>query len=222
MMNNELSTTPLSISTSQKLFDAYSDWSSIPFIALPLAVFVWSFNKSQSYYKDNDTFHNTIQDVIDTKTFGKIIVPLFSYINKSLRQDLVDQGKLPTSTEVQVIIEESDTSKEALLRGYDFSSLQEAIELQDSIEKIIKSKKDQTAFKKAVKKSRSFLILTTIISAVNLLLGFFLVGSQALLGLKSSLVLFVFISWAICFLLCIIFLLCFYYFKLNIEKMRYE
>lgn len=221
-MNNDISTTSLPVSTSQKLFDAYADWSSIPFIALPLAIFVWSFNKSQSYYQDNENFHNTIQDVIDTQTFGKIIVPLFRHINTSLTRDLISKNRLPTVTEAQAIIEESDTTKEGLLRNYDFSSLAEAIELQDSIEKIIKSKKDQTAFKKAIKTSRTFLIATTIASAINLILGFVLVGGQAVLGFNNPLCITIFVLWAICFGLSIIFILFFYYFKVKIEQMRYE
>lgn len=221
-MNNDIPTTSLPMSNYQKLFDAYADWSSIPFIALPLAVFVWSFNKSQSYYQDNENFHNTIQDFIDTKTFGKIIVPLFRHINTSLTRDLVSQNRLPTSTDAQKVVQEADTTKEELLRNYDFSSLTEAIELQDSIEQVIKSKKDQTAFKQARKTSRAFLISTTITSGINMLIGFALVGAQATLGFSSPVCVTMLVVWVSCFLLSIIFISFFYFFKIKIEQMRYE
>ncbi len=205
------------------LFNAYASWSTVPLIALPLGIFLFSFIKSQSYYQDNETFHTNLQDILDKEVFRKVIFPLYNYINLQLTGEIINKGLLPaTITNVQEFTKEIDGKKSDLLKEYDFSSLEEAIELQDSIEKIIKSNRDPIVLKSYIKKSRTFLIATTILSFINLLVGFILQGVQAILDFKNPITITLLVLWLVILFCTFVVMARFYYLKTRIEKMRYE
>jgi len=79
-----------------KIFNAYANLTTLPWVGIPLAIFIWSFIKSSTYHQDNSAFHRNIRDVLDQQAFKKIIVPLFSYIDENLTQEIFKDSSLET------------------------------------------------------------------------------------------------------------------------------
>lgn len=210
-------------STAQKTLGAFADWNSVPFIGIPLIIFGWCFQKSISYYKDNDQFHQTLEDGIYSSSFKKIIVPLFSFINSTLTAEVIRTNDLPTPpTSAEDILRASDSSKERLLTELDFSMLEPAIQFQDSVQNIIKSKRNQIYLKKRIIRSQVALIVTTVISFLDLLLGFAVVLCQAMLGADHIATQTVFLFWLVFLFLSLIGGMVFWCYRIALEQMRYE
>lgn len=207
---------------SQKLFSAYVNLPSIPYIALPIAIFYYSFSTSQSFYKENGSFHTSIKDLIDEETFKKIILPLFTYINNDLTNTSLASGRVAVGGDFAQYVRDIDADKLSILSTCNFSYLEEAVEFQDAIEKIIKGKRNQIFLKNLIKKCRFSIVSLTYSSGINILLGIALVGIQSILGSGSIFFNLVLSVWIINLIITIVFGVFFYNYKLSIEKMRYE
>lgn len=204
-----------------KLFEAYAEITTIPWVGLPLLIFGWSFIKSTSYYQDNSAFHTKLHDILDRKAFQKIIVPLFSFISKSLTEEIVDDTDLQQITDKDDLLKAADNKKEAILKQRDFSSLESAVEFQDVIEKMLKSKKNQMSLKRLIKNCRQALIGLTITSGLTLVLGVFLIYSHKVMN-NNTVSLSLAIAWGICFAIVFVLGAIYYYKTIKIEGLSNE
>jgi hypothetical protein len=205
-----------------KLFIAYADITTIPWVVVPVAVFIWSFMKSLTYYQDNSAFHTKIWDVLDRHTFRKIVVPLFSHIDKNLTSELSSDQELQQITDKSDFLNKLAQKKEQALSQRGFSYLETAIEFQDDvIEQLLRSKKNQITFKDLVKSSRTVLIFMTVLSALAIISGIVLIYTLKVLE-NDHLSCYVMLSYAS--MLCLAFIsgAIFYYKRLGIEKLSHD
>lgn len=204
-----------------KLFIAYADITTISWVGIPLAIFVWSFLKSSTYHQDNSSFHRDIRDILDRQAFKKVIVPLFSYINENLTQEINGDSELQTISDKATLLKVSDEKKKALLSQRDYTYLESAIEFQDVIEKMLKSKKNQMAFKKLINGCRATLISLTISSAATLLFGVVWIyvqnvaASERLSWISGA-------FWVLGLILSLVFGAIYYYKKIKMEELANE
>jgi len=204
-----------------KLFTAYADISTIPWVGLPLGVFIWSFIKSSTYHQDNFSFHRDLRDVLDRQAFKKIIVPLFSFISENLTQEIANDTELQAITDKDELLKTADAKKKSLLVQRDFTYLESAIEFQDTIEKILKSKKNQMTLKNLIRRCRVALISLTIASAATLLLGIVWIYFQKVAENESLSFIFG-VLWTVGFSLSLIFGAIWYYKRIKIEGLVNE
>lgn len=199
-----------------KLFEAYANVTTIPWVGLPLLVFGWSFVKSASYHQDNSAFHTKLHDILDRKAFQKIVVPLFSFISKNLTEEVANDAELQQIANKKELLKAADDKKESILKQRDFSLLESAVEFQDVIEKMLKSKRNQLSLKSLIKSCRQALIALTIVSGLALVLGVFLIYVHKVMNNNvASLILT--ITWGACLALAFIFGGIYYYKTIKIE-----
>jgi hypothetical protein len=72
-------------------------------------------------------------------------------------------------------LKEMDEKKLALLKQRDFSYLEPAVEFQDVIEKVLKSKKNQLTLKSLIKSCRVIIISLTVVNFFTVVSGIALV-----------------------------------------------
>ena len=204
-----------------KLFTAYADLPTIPWVGVPLGIFIWSFLKSAAYHQDNAAFHRDIRDILDRQAFKKIIVPFFSFISENLTQEISNDVSLQAIEDKAELLKAADAKKKELLGQRDFTYLGSAIEFQDTLEKILKSKKNQITLKSLVKKCRSALISLTVSSAATLLIGIAWIYFQSVSANKNLSLAFG-IFWALGFGLSLIFGAVYYYKRIKIEGLANE
>ena len=192
------------------LFNAYANFSTIPWVGLPLAIFIWSFIKSSTYHQDNSSFHRGVRDLLDSQAFKKIIVPLFSFINEDLTQEVINDPALQAITNNGELLNAADVKKKEILKQRDFTCLESAIEFQDVIEKILKSKKNQITFKSYVLACRASVIGATIASGVTILVAIAWIYFQSVV-VKDGFCQVFGVLWTIGFAVSLIFLGIYYY-----------
>lgn len=204
-----------------KLFTAYADLPTIPWVGFPLGIFIWSLIKSSTYHQDNSSFHRDIRDTLDRQAFKKVIVPLFSYINENLTQEISTDTALQAITDKAELFKAADGKKKELLGQRDFTYLESAIEFQDTIEKMLKSKKNQMTLKCLIKECRNALIYLTVSSATTLLLGIAWIYFQKVTASESISLAFG-ILWTAGFVLSLTFGGIWYYKRIKIEGLSNE
>jgi hypothetical protein len=173
-----LSAESINPTLANKIFTAYADFSSIGFIGIPAAVFIWAFNKSISYYKDNEDYHGKLRETLDKEVFNKTIIPLYKSINQDLSSSILQEGLMPD------IIEEvnpSDNPKEFIkifedkkilkLKKIDFSYFKEALDLQEIIENILKSNRNKGSLEEYIKKARVMLVMLLVGTGLQTITG---------------------------------------------------
>lgn len=204
-----------------KIFEAYGSLSSISFIGIPLAYLLWSFNQATTYHDKNNATHTEIKDKIYVRNFQKIILPLFSFINKSLREDPgLDLNEI-SSSDKKEILKEADEKKIELLKTRDYSSLEEAIELQEEMENILKDKKNQISLKNWVSWQRKILNVITINNVITIILGIFLIYYQKVNYSEIFSEVFCW-TWTLSLLISFAFGGLYYYFTNKIQNLLYE
>jgi len=109
-----------------------------------------------------------------------------------------------------------EAKKKAILGQRDFTYLESAIEFQDVIEKILKSRKNQLTFRNFVKGCKSSLIYLTIFSATTLSLGIVWVYFQNVSQNEKLSSVFC-ILWIISLVISLVFGLLYYFKKIKID-----
>lgn len=206
---------------TDKLFSAFADVESLFFVAVPLGFLCWSFPKTLTYYKDNESFHTGIKDSLDKKVFQKIIVPLYDFITNDLTAEISEDIKNIPSKDKLGFLKECDKKKIKLLEARDFTYLEKAIEFQEAIDKIIRTKKDQLTLKKLIKWNRKSLLVLTIISFILLILGIALVYSQKV-NRSENISINLLIIWTFFLVVCVIFFTIYWFLSIKIDGFNYE
>lgn len=204
-----------------KIYEAYINFATIPWIGFPLAIFIWSFLNSSAYYKENLTFLNQIRDNLDRQAFRKIIVPLFSFINSDLTQDIIKNEEIMEIDDKEKLIIKVDDEKKEILKNRDFSYLDDALDFQVAIQELLESKNNTIVFKQLVKACHRSLVGITISSAVNIIIGILLIFFIKVMpyGIADKVMI---LLWIIAFLISIGWGLIYYIKNMRIQKLSNE
>lgn len=173
-MNEILNCSLQAKSYMEKILDAYGNINSVLFIALPLALFIWAFNKFISYHKENNYHHNDIRDFIDKeghKPFKKASMPFIRSIDESLTEYVLnnmEDGPVVSSHE---FIKDFQIKKFKYLKDFDMTILEETIDFQEAMLAIAMLNKDQGALEGYIRKDRDALLFVIFGSLATLIFG---------------------------------------------------
>ncbi len=206
----------------EKLFDAFGNATSIFFVALPIGLFLLAYNRLISYYKDNGSHYKEIKDYLDQeahKPFKKAAIPFIRSIDESLTEHLlstIDDEPLISS---HAFIKEFQLKKFNELKKWDITLLEETIDFQEAVQKIVKLKKDHGTFEGYISKSRVSLFLVAVSSLLSILFGgLFIYFTKVNLNEKMSFLFLV--AWVIFITMSLAFVLVYGYYCLKIDSLK--
>ena len=170
-----------------RILTGFVDIQSIPMLAVPLGLFVYSFTNSMSYNKDNSVFHSSIEDQLDKKGFQDVVVPLYGAISANLLTEALAKVTSVSCRDKEAFLNTYEAEKETLLKTRDFTFLEASIDFQNAIRDIVKSRKNHIVFDELKKNSRTLLIVGTVTGFLTFLCGISVVFFQKVIYTQPAL-----------------------------------